>query len=247
MNDRGSPRLAWLVVVGILSAQPARAQIYRPDPVGARCDSSTVSVTGTAERYAPPDRAVIYLQIVNRGASAEAAAMENGSARSEVIARLVDLGVDEDRVGLWGFGSGSTTPAFGPPRGAPGEEFEVRSGLRIELESLERLDPVVSTALLAGATISRVELHSEDRDALHREAVAEAVRRARATAEAMVEAAGGRLGPLLNISAGNSSANAYWLVPYNGRPEGDGVSLDRNQTSVRALVQVTWSYRPGGG
>lgn len=245
MVGRGVWALAWLGV-RFLVCQPVGAQIFRPPDNAVAFDSSTVTVTGTAERYVPADRAVLYLEIVSRGATPEAAALANGTSRSAVTSRVADLGVELDGIGLWGFGAGTAKSDFGPPRGGPEEAFEARSGLRVELASLERLDPVVSTSLLAGASVARVELHAADRSILEEEAIAEAVRRARSTAEAMAEAAGGRLGPLLSIASGNVPSASYWVVPYDGRPEGDWVSLDRSQTTVRAVVQVTWVYDPSG-
>lgn len=236
---------AWFTTIALaVTGTGVQAQIIRAGANAIPYDTAVVTVIGTAHEYVSPTRAVVFLQIVSTGNSPESAAMENGSARASVLTQLEDLGLGGESVGLWGLGSGSAAPAYGPPRGDPSASYETRSGLRVEVSDLGRLDPVVSSSLLAGATISRIELHSAAWEEAQQRTVARAVRQARAAAEAMAEAAGGRLGDLLSLSSADLGGTSYWMVPYNRGPGEDGVSLSETDTSVRATVQATWVFVP---
>lgn len=233
---------AYVMFATIAAPQATAGQVYPPNTV-VPLDSSVVTVTGTAQIYVAPERAVVWLQVVSEGASAESAALANGEARASVVDALRPLGFGDDQIGLWGFGTGPVPMRYGPPAASPnGSDYEAKAGLRVVVEPIARLDAVVSTALLAGASVSRVEFESSRSETARREAAALAVAQARSEAEAIAEAAGGRLGPLLRLNSGPGPIGDYWLVPYRAAGIEEGVNLSPAESVERATIQATWAF-----
>jgi hypothetical protein len=228
----------------------APGQVFYPSNAPTAFDTAVVSVFGEGRAFARPDRAVLFAEIVSEEAMAEAALTTNGDRRSRIVSALAELGYDVDDLSLWGYGTGRGGDPFGPPQSrSAGETYEARSGLRIVVDDLERLDLVASAILVAGATALTVELESDGLETARREAGEMAVRAARAEAEALATAAGGRLGDLLTITssptavASRGAWSGYYLM--SGGPRDERVSIAPNDVLVRASVQATWVFVEG--
>jgi uncharacterized protein YggE len=127
--------------------------------------------------------------------------------------------------------------------GAPGR-YEAKSGIRLRVEPIDRLDAVASSLHLAGVSVCTVVLESGQSESARREAARLAMSNARAEAEAMAEAAGGGLGTLLRVMtlpdyAQNSRSG--WSV-YPGGPGPEGVYITPTDVTVIVTVQATWAY-----
>ncbi len=243
---RQSPHVLAIVAALHLGAGGAAgAQIYPTD-----ADTTLVRVMASAEAYVRPTRAVVSLQISTSRTSPEAAALANSEARSRTLEALHRLGFDDEDITLWGYGSAPASPErFGPPPAAGTTDYDVKSGLRVVVTDLERLDPLVSSALLAGATVTTVSFESDRTQDALRTAAETAVARARAQGEAMAAAAGGRLGALMAIAtnpdySGVAAQQQRWSV-YSGNPGSPGVVLFPRDGVVSVSVQVQWVFEPG--
>lgn len=227
------------------AVRPATGQ-YAARPALQPSDTPSVSVAATAQEHVRPDRAVVSLQVVSTGDSPEAAALANSEARLRTVEALEGLGYAAEEISLWGYGAGpAASGGFGPQPSAVSTTFEAKSGLRIVVFPLDRLDAVVSSALIAGASVSTVELESEELEAALRTASERAVSLARAKAEAMAAAAGGQLGELIGLA----TTPDYGLMSveqqryaYSGRPGGEGVQLFPLDGAIRVTVQATWRF-----
>jgi uncharacterized protein YggE len=121
-----------------------------------------------------------------------------------------------------------------------------RHGMRFEVDRLERLDAVLQALAQAGVDgIPLVEFRTSDDADARSSATEQAVRKARAQAEAIARAAGGRLGELLRINT--APEFAYGLEPANrvfsfpGAMD-QGVMLVPSELTVRIAVQAAWRY-----
>lgn len=103
------------------------------------------------------------------------------------------------------------------------------------------IEPAV---LLAGASsISFVEFEAGEAEEARREAARIAVSRARTTAESIAEAAGGRLGDLVNMTVlpdYSTIVNASRF--FQGAFMGQGVQLYPSQVTMKVQVQVSWVF-----
>src|SRR5256885_1862146 len=76
-----------------------------------------------------------------------------------------------------------------------------------------QVGPVIDTALGKGANrIQALEFYSSNTDAGRRQALAEAIGKARGDAEAMARAAGGKLGPLVEASTTESGPRPLYRL-----------------------------------
>lgn len=235
-----------VVVAGLLVSFQVRGQVI-PGLGGIRNDTATISVTGIGEVHVSPARAIVFLQIVTDDSVGAAAAFANAALRSSVKEQLASLGLDAAQVTLWGYGAGQRAVRGRAPNSAQmGSEagYEAKSGLRVVVEPVNRLDEVVSAVLLAGASsISFVEFEAGEAEEARREAARIAVSRARTTAESIAEAAGGRLGDLVNITVlPDYSAIVNASRFFQGAFMGQGVQLYPSQVTMKVQVQVSWVF-----
>lgn len=233
-----------VALTAALAPRPAVAQ-FLFDPGAQVFDTAVVSVIGRGQAFAPPSRAVVFVQIVTREDSPEIASLRNGELRLAVAETLSELGFGPGAVSLWDYGSAPSPDRgfVGPPTAAAAAPHDVKSGLRVVVEPVDRLESVASALAMAGATVSTVFLESDVSEPAHRAAARDAVRQARIEAEAMAEAAGGRLGELLRLTAvpDFGAAASGWSV-YPGGPGSDGVHLTPEDLVVEVTVMATWIF-----
>ena len=237
-------RIACCLLLAVSYVSPVTAQ-YVVGASNAASDTSSVSVSATAEEHLTPTHAVVSFQIRTTGDSPDAAAMTNGEARAATIAALEPLGFAPEQIAMWGYGAGpGSTGGYGPPPAGMSSSFEARSGLRVVVRPLERLDAVVASALLAGASSSNVTLESDDLEAALRLASERAVARARLQAEAMAAAAGGELGDLLSLltTPDYGTMSMEQSFRYSGPPGSQGVQIFPWDGILRVTVQATWVF-----
>ena len=240
--------LLGLVLVMSAFSEEAKGQVYGLNSSIAG-DTTVITAAGTGSVLVPPTRAVVYAEIDAEESSAGLAALANSAARSEVFQALADLGFGEEVVSLWGYGAGAAQDMRqrGPPSADPAMgRFEAKAGVRIIVEPLQRFDEVVSALLLAGAqSILAVNFEAGDSETARREAAGIALSNARAQAESIAEAAGGRLGDLVNVLTQPDMTRLLAdsrLLQAGFR--GQGVQITPSNLSVTVSLQATWVFMP---
>lgn len=210
-------------------------------------DTALVSASGLGEVVVAPQRAVLFVQLVTEDSASEAAASANGALRSNVVERLVELGIGPDLVSLWGYGAApATNRGRVAPPGPGGIEasFEAKSGIRVVVEPVGRLDEVVSALLASGASaIPLVQFEGGETEEARREAARIAVQNARVAAESIADAAGGRLGDLVNLTVipDYTSIVATSRFLQSGFLN-QGVQLYPSDVSLKVQVQASWVF-----
>lgn len=184
---------AALAAAGLaLGAGRAEGQQGPPPP-----REQTIRVTGTGEARARPDQAVADFAVETASATAQAAASENAGVMERVIAALVRAGVPRERIETSGYNvfpeydpqprPDQTTPAV---RG-----YRVMNTVTVTLDDVNRVGSVIDAALGAGANrVNGVRFGLRDPQAFRQRAIDDAVRRARADAEALAASLGVGLG-----------------------------------------------------
>jgi uncharacterized protein len=183
---------AAVAVAAVAMARPAMAQ-----PTTAPAREQTIRVTGTGEARARPDQAVVDFAVETAAATAQAAASENAGVMERVIAALVRAGVPRDRIETSGY---AVYPDYDPqPR--PDQTVPTIRGYRVmnmvsvTLDDVDRVGAILDTALAAGANrVNGVRFAVRDPQAFRQRAIDDAVRRARADAQAIAAALGVELG-----------------------------------------------------
>lgn len=228
---------------------PVQGQVFFGTSAGPAGDSAQIVAFGTAELHVPVRRAVLYFQVASTDGDAAAAVRTNAASRARMVRALEGLGIEDGDVALWGYGTGLPADMRrpGPPSPLGAEDrWEARSGLRVVVDAVERVDEVVAAALEAGAhSLTGTLFDGDDTPELRREATRTAVARARQDAEAMAEAAGGRLGRLLSVTnMPDYSASMGMNRFFSGGYPGSGVNLMPVDLALRTSVQASWVFVP---
>lgn len=162
-----------------------------------------IAVAARAEVKVVPDRANIQISVQTRGETAAAAASENARKQKAVIDALRALGIDAKDIATAGYN------VYPEQRYEPNKEpviigYNVTNTLSVELKSINMVGPAIDAALAKGANmVNSLQFYASNTEAARQEAIAIAVRKARADADAAAKAAGGSISGLLEITVGS--------------------------------------------
>jgi uncharacterized protein len=165
-----------------------------------------IAVAARGEIQVTPDRANIQISVQTRAATAAAAANENATKQSAVIAALRALGLSADQISTVDYN------VYPEQRYEPNKEptiigYNVTNTVSVEVRQLSQVGPVIDAALSKGANmVTSLRFYAANTENARRTAIASAVQKARADAEAAARAAGGTIGELLEITIGTYSA-----------------------------------------
>lgn len=230
-------RIAILLSTVAFTAQPLVAQ---PTGVPLRPAEITVSAQGRARTA--PDRAVITLGVQSRAGSASDAAGENSRVQRAVLDTLRAMGFRGEQITTTNY---SVRPEYAPPPERAGEPrvagYIVSNTVQVTLHQTERLGQVVDAALSKGAnTVHGVAFTLSDPAPSRREAIADAVAKARADAEALARAAGGSLGRVLTLTTSQGGGGGVVFSSPMSLASRAETPMQPGQASVTATVTARW-------
>lgn len=203
---------------------------------------------GRGDTTIAPTSAAFSVSVTTRGASAAQAAAENAKRLESTLSWLRSLGIAPGDITTAGYSVDQHYEEQRDRRTPAG--FVARNTVRVEVRRLEDLGKVIDAALTGGATeISAPQFLSTNISEARRASLAEALREARADAEAIARAAGGTLGRLISANSGVSSPmfrDSYGevMLTSGGAPRVPTNIMPRDLT-VSAQVTVRWEFIPG--
>ncbi len=192
-----------------------------------------------------PDVVSVQLAVDTRARTASRAGQDNADRMAAVRKALRDLGLADSAI---------TTAYYQIHFEMSGSQmrdtlYVASNAVRVETKQLDLVSRIVDTALEAGATtVSGLSYSASDTRDATRQALAAAVRDARAQAEAVATAAGGTLGALIEMSAQQNRPGPvpYMQVRLTGRSEGAETPLMPGEITISATVSARWRFVPGG-
>ncbi|HEU5175407.1 MAG TPA: SIMPL domain-containing protein [Gemmatimonadaceae bacterium] len=230
---------AFLLVAPSLPAQQSPAPV-RP---------AEIAVSAQGEAKAAPDRAVVTLGVQSRATTASDAARENARVQRAVLDTLRAMGFRSEQLSTANF---NVRPEYAPApdrSGPPGVTgYVVSNTVQATMHDTERVAQVVDAALAKGAnTVHGLYFMLADAAPARREAIADAVAKARGDAEALARAAGGSLGRILELTTlpGPGELRTYSRAAYGGVAGGAITPVEPGQASVMAAVTVRWELVRG--
>jgi uncharacterized protein len=202
-----------------------------------------IETVGTGQRRIAPDRANVHLIVESRAGLAAAAASQNSRAVQAVLDTLrraaldssattfsYHVGVDYDRQPMT---AGEQRPL----------RYVARTVLRVRLTRLENVGRVIDAGLAKGATgVEGVYFEASAAEQERRSALAEAGVAARRDAEALAQAMGGTLGPLLSISTAGAT-DPRRINMMETRLAG-GTAITPGEMVIAAAVITRWQFNP---
>jgi uncharacterized protein YggE len=227
-------------VAALVLAAAAVAGVGRPEEArseqGTTTRGITVNASGTVETT--PDTAALELGVQTDAANAKAALSENAERLRRVIDALRKAGVAKDdlqtsNVSLWPQRNSDGTTVTG---------YQAQNTISAELDVAKAGD-AIDAAVGAGANVvGGPSLSVDERDALYRKALKDAVDSARAKAEAIADAAGVQVGRVTAVveSAGYEEPGPF---PYAMRAAdaAETTPIEPGKQAIEATVTVTFA------
>lgn len=197
MPSRGTLLLG-LLTLAVLAA--AAVAITDGDDSGAR----VLKVSASAEQRVPPDLAIVRLGVTARGTSAGAVTKATSASLQRVIEAVRKTGVEELQTEPVRVTRNPPRPTSDAPQQPP---FVAQQSIEVRTRDLDRVGVLIEEAVAAGANEVRGPSFTlADPSTARRAAVADAVRDARATAQAIATAAGVAIGDLQRIEHAGAGA-----------------------------------------
>ena len=202
----------------------------------------TVSATGTVE--AEPDQARITSGVTTEATSAREALTGNSEAMTKVISQLKAKGIDAKDIQTASF---NVEPLIdyskdGQPPKTRG--YRVTNQVVVLVRDLSRLGIVLDDVITAGANqVQGLSFEVSKADTLKDEARKEAVANALRRAKLIAAAAGAEVGEVLQMSEDVSSNP---LIPYAAprfAKSEMSVPIERGTTILEARVAATWALK----
>jgi len=242
-------RLIALVVIallGLLSALGYSLAKARPvQQVNTPGNESAVSVSGTGQVQATPDRAIIRLGVETQAETAEEALAQNSTQMQSLLDALEASGVASENI--------QTQSVRLMPRYEFSEEDKSRTlvgytaanFVRVQTDQLDSLGVLLDNAVSAGATtIESVSFAVSDQKEFVDQARQAAVEDARYKAEQLAELTDAELGPVLRI---RESSDVPRPVQQGAEvmQEAAAVPIEPGTENIQISVQITWSLITG--
>jgi uncharacterized protein YggE len=188
------PALVALACAPVLAQAPGGMPAMAPPP-------PQIVTGGHGEVRLTPDKATLLVSVQTRAATAAAAGADNARRVKATLDTLRAIGLTSDQLATVGY-SVTAVQQYDSKTGPKVVGYDAQNTVRVELRRLDQVGRVIDAALAAGANnIASIQFTASGLDSARRTALAAAVSQARADADAMAKAAGGALGPLIEISA----------------------------------------------
>jgi uncharacterized protein YggE len=217
------------------------AQVPSPPPKAA----AEILTAGSGEATLSPQRAALRIGMTSRASNAADASSRNARLLQSVLDTLRRAGFPRESLQTVAFGVG---PNIDYEHGNKVTGYEATAAVRLMVHDLTRIGQLIDLALTAGATdLSSITFESDSVEIGRRQALGEALAKARSDAEALATAAGGSLGRLLEVSSRAGyfpgvSLNAVVVTAAAGR---SGPAITPRDVVVQVAVQARWEFVPG--
>jgi uncharacterized protein len=231
----------------LLIAASGMTGVAHPAGLGAQATGQlppqpVITAGGHGESTVAPDRATVMLTVESHSASAAGAASDNAKRTRTTLDTLRAIGLARDQLSTAGY---SVEPDYRYDKGASHViGYIARNTVRAELRAVDQAGRVIDAALAGGANaIGNVEFWASTLDAARHTALASAVTEARGDAEAIAKAAGGSLGPLVELST--ESAGPRPRPVFEARAlatAAEPTQLQAGDISVAVTVTGRWQF-----
>jgi len=214
------------IVIGALAVIVVAAMLFAgakpsPEPVWAAGDTDTeeryIRVSASASVETQPDMVTLYLGVLTTADTASQAASANAAAMDEVIAALKTWGVPDAKIrtrdySLHQYEEHPPMPRpEGKPESKPITRYRCHNTVVVDTDRIGEVGALIDTAIQAGATnVSGLHFGLKDTDELEKQALREAVAKARGKALTLAQAAGVQVTGVVSIE----EQGINWEQPY---------------------------------
>jgi uncharacterized protein len=202
----------------------------------------TVTASGTAE--AAPDRARITSGVSTEADTARDALTKNSETMSRIIDELKGKGIDAKDIQTASFNVEPVMDYSKDGQAPKLRGYRVSNQVIVLVRKLDQLGEVLDNVVSAGANQIQglaFEVSKEEtlKDDARKEAVANALRRAKLLAAA----AGAEVGGVLQISEETTSSGPVMYAPRLAKAAASSVPIETGTSTLEARVTVTWALK----
>lgn len=220
----------------------AAVSFAQSDAPGAQPGPPVIVTTGEGVVHMAPDRAWVTIAAETRDKSAAAAQTSNTQAMTAVLAQIKAAGVPAEAIQTSGY---TVQPEFDFANGRQTlRDYVARNQVQVRVDALAKLGEILTAAVGTGATnVSGVRFDLKNRESVERQALTEAVRDARARADAIAAGAGVQIDRVLRIEEERQPAVRPMdsLAPRAAMLGGPApqVPIESGEIEVHAQVTLT--------
>jgi uncharacterized protein YggE len=218
----------------VVLPSPTRAQVAAPQP-------PAIVTNAEAHADAPADRAAILIAVETHASTAAAAAADNSRLTRATLDTLRALGLSREQLGTSGY---SVMPQYTQGKVSG---YVARNTVRVDMRKIDEVGKAIDAALAGGAnSIGSLQFTASNADSARREAFARATAQARGDAEVLARAAGGTLGPLLELTASGDNGIRP-MIFSRGLVAGAAAAptpIDAGPITVNVSVNARWQFLP---
>ncbi|ANL66613.1 hypothetical protein AMC82_CH02988 [Rhizobium phaseoli] len=232
-----------LLALPLAAAAPAMAQEAKPR-------EAVISVTGDGESSVTPDMAIVTLSVVKQAKTAREALDENNKAMKDVLDALKSGGIAERDLQTSGF---SIQPQYNYPQPVDGQQqqpqligYQTINAVTVRLRDLAKLGQVIDQSVTLGINQGGDIQFTNDKpetaiEEARKDAVAEAVKKAKT----LSEAAGVKLGRIIEINENEPRPLPQPAYRATMMKEADAaVPVQAGETTYNVSVTVTFAIEP---
>lgn len=244
-------RACWPLLLAGVSLIAPRAAAQAPAGEGTGVIVPQITTTATEEVEISPDRASLVLAVDTRAKTAALAGSENARIQAAVLDTLRKLGILPAQLRTQGL---SIQPEYEYPRdgGRPTViGYQARNGVQAEIRDLSRVGTVIDAGLARGATsVGALRFFASSTDEAGRVALRKAMARAREDADAVAEAAGGRVTGIIEVRVRPNDPGVLYsgvmgaTVLRSVRTGGEPTPIESGSLTVRVSVEARFRFAP---
>ncbi|MCH1571548.1 MAG: SIMPL domain-containing protein [Longimicrobiales bacterium] len=191
-----------------------------------------IQVSGTGSVQVDPDRASVTFAVETRGSTAGEASEANADAMDSVLRALRDAGFDGLELATHGYSLRPEYSNIPNQRVREVVAYVVNNNVRATISDVNAVGRVIDQAIASGANrVAGINFFASDTGPARAQAMALAVRTARAEAQVIAESLGYGLGEPLEVSG---SASRPGPVPY----QVEAMSMRAADTPIEAGDQT---------
>jgi uncharacterized protein YggE len=226
----------------LVLAVAALAGVGRPEAAGGASEDAKdgITVTGSGDVNATPDRADLSFSVQSERATAAQALAANSADSQRLIDALKDAGVQAKDLKTEHL---DVSPGYDAEKVTETRGYSASSSVSVRSQPLDRAARLSDVAVRAGAdSVSGPSLSVADQDAQYRRALERAFDDARAKAEALAAAAGVSLGEVTAIVEGGRPPD-FPVYATAERALDAKTPIEPGSEAITAGVTVTFAIR----
>jgi uncharacterized protein len=242
-------KVPFLTILFALLSLFVFTQIFGPIPFSVNSITTTkenlFTVNGRGEVAAVPDTALINLGVNKTGATVESAQQEVNKIINQITDEIKRLGVPEKDIKTTNY---NVTPNYDYRDGSQrANGYIVNANIEVRIKQIDRANNAIDAATRLGANqVGSIQfvLDDEEKKKLEDQARKEAVKEAKEKAKSLSQAAGIRLGRVVDVQ---ESTDGGYPVPMYTRASADLKAEENTQTELnpgenKVIINVSLSY-----